>query len=95
MIISLEFIIQLYVRIHNLVVNSKVNNFESFSEYIINLSDNEVTAEYVLEDLIPYNLKELSSIKIKKCFFVEENSEKFNLKWKKSQNKLTNLKKCI
>lgn len=78
-----------------IILNSKYTDFENTAKFIVNLSDQNISAEYEIDDLIPYNSTEISNIKIKKYSFLEKNCENFNLSWKKSQKKLTNPKNSI
>lgn len=68
-----------------IILNCQNYDFNKRSEYIINLSENEIYGLKVLYDIIPQNNGDFSHLNIKKCQFLSENTENFNLIWRNSQ----------
>lgn len=77
----------------NIILNSSETNFSYKSGYTINLSENEICANKLLSDIIPLNNGDFSGIEIKKCLFLTEKTENFNLIWKNSQKSVDKFKK--
>lgn len=69
----------------NIVLNTEDRDFLNKNGYVINLSEIELEAKNLLYDILPCNLKSSIRINIKKCCFLEENCQNFNLIWKNSQ----------
>lgn len=69
----------------NIILNSEITDFSDKNGYVINLSDNELTAQKILDDILPLNLPKDLKTDIKKCIFLEEDCQKFDLIWKNSQ----------
>lgn len=77
----------------NIILNSNETDFSKNSGYSINLSDKNITAEKTLYDIIPIDAGDFSGIEIKKCQFLNENCENFNLIWRNYQKSVDKFKK--